>query len=104
MLPAAGSKWVQLILAPGLTYPSTWGFADSTYVLDYYHATYQGTPFMYGMGWGASLWSAAQDPIENAARHRTNRASFLLPYCFGTISLTQLIDNRYEHEKAGISG
>ncbi len=48
-------KWVQLILDPDITYPSTWGFEGSTYALDYYHAVYHGTAFLYGMGWGGQF-------------------------------------------------
>ena len=85
--------WIDSILNPSITYPSPWGFHPSLYALCYYHYTYQGTPFTYGLGWGGqflviipsknTIININQDPTPpTAVRHSIQFTSALFPLIY----------------------
>jgi CubicO group peptidase (beta-lactamase class C family) len=47
--------WIDSLLHPTRTYPTTWGFQGSRYALCYYHYTYAGEDLTYGLGWGGQF-------------------------------------------------
>jgi CubicO group peptidase (beta-lactamase class C family) len=48
-------KWIYEIFNPTVSYPTPWGFDHSLYSLCWYHATYQQTQLIYGLGWGGQF-------------------------------------------------